>query len=82
MSQFYRHLPLSCSLTAVLVVGGLPLNQCLAFTDWARGPDAPSADPARFAQMQQQLPELGTRDDHNQLAEKIGQAGKSTGEAR
>ncbi|WP_168415675.1 YchO/YchP family invasin [Erwinia amylovora] len=82
MIQFYRYLTLSFSLTAVLVVGGLPLNQCLAFTDWARVPDAPFADPARFAQMQQQLPELGTMDDHNQLAEKIAQAAKSIGEAR
>ncbi|UWS35287.1 YchO/YchP family invasin [Erwinia pyrifoliae] len=81
MSQFYRYLTLSCLLPAVLVVGGFTLNDALAFTEQARVDDAPFADPARFAKMQQQLPELGTVHDNDQLAKKIAEAAKSIGEA-
>lgn len=81
MIQFSRYFPTVSCLLFSLAVSGLPLSAARAFDAPTRVPDAPFDDPARFRQMQQQLPGMGITDHDNGLAQKIAQAAKSIGEA-
>lgn len=69
------------SLLFSLAVSGLPVSVAHAVDESTRVPYAPFDDPARFRQMQQQLPGMGLSDYDNGLAQKIAQAAKSIGEA-
>ena len=80
MTRFKHQFPLS-ALFITLAAGGLPLCPAYAFDASARVADAPFDDPARFSQLQQQLPELGGTASSDELAKKIATAAKSIGEA-
>lgn len=81
MSPFHRYPFFPYSLLAAMAVSGFPSGDARAFTQQMRVPDAPFADPARFEQMQQQLPALGKMNDDGELEKKIAEAAKSIGEA-
>ncbi|CAO96908.1 YchO/YchP family invasin [Erwinia tasmaniensis] len=81
MSPFYRCPFLSYLPLALLALSGFPSGDAWAFTRQTPVPDAPFADPARFRDMQQHLPELGKTSDNGQLEKKIAEAAKSIGEA-
>lgn len=81
MIPFIRYCsPVSVLLFSLAVIG-LPINAARAFNEATRVSDAPFDDPARFRQMQQQLPGMGITVQDNGLAQKIAQAAKSIGEA-
>lgn len=80
MTRFKHPFPLS-GLFITLAVSGLPLCPAYAFDASDRVADAPFDDPARFSQLQQQLPELGSTDSSGELAKKIATAAKTIGEA-
>lgn len=81
MSRLSRYFPLPLPLIVSLAVSSLPLFPAFAFDGTTQVDDAPFNDPARFSQMQQQLPGLGIKEIDNGLAEKIATAAKSIGEA-